>query len=129
MGHLYPLPKFPPQLRELFPKLCEPIPDNEIDKVREAITQHFLNLQPSAMFIKEEENLMQRVARCALALIDAHAGANHDHRALIGGAVSYVLQKVDFIPDEIPLIGLDDDVAVLNHVAEELGRLDLVILP
>ena len=48
-------------------------------------------------------------------------------RAHIVGAARYFVSSADAVPDERSCTGLDDDVAVFNHVVGALGRPDLVI--
>jgi uncharacterized membrane protein YkvA (DUF1232 family) len=49
------------------------------------------------------------------------------HRAAVVGAARYFISEEDAIPDHNALTGLDDDVAVFNAAAREIGRKDLVI--
>lgn len=48
-------------------------------------------------------------------------------RAHIVGAARYFVSTADAVPDQRACTGLDDDVAVFNHVVRVLGRPELVI--
>lgn len=48
-------------------------------------------------------------------------------RASVVGAARYFISSADAVPDDRACTGLDDDVAVFNHVAAELGRDELEI--
>ncbi|MCA9587095.1 MAG: hypothetical protein KC657_17325 [Myxococcales bacterium] len=50
-----------------------------------------------------------------------------ESRAHIVGASRYFVSSIDEKPDEDSCTGLDDDVAVFNHVVRLLGRDDLII--
>jgi uncharacterized membrane protein YkvA (DUF1232 family) len=61
-------------------------------------------------------------------LIDMAASLPPEARADIVGAARYFVSAHDVIPDATATIGLDDDVAVFNHVARSVGRTDLEIV-
>lgn len=42
-------------------------------------------------------------------------------KAIIVGALGYLISPLDVIPDAIPIIGLGDDLAVLLYVISKLG--------
>ena len=48
-----------------------------------------------------------------------------EHRSLIVGAARYFIQDLDVDPDSTSVLGLDDDVQVLNYVLDQIGRSDL----
>lgn len=43
-------------------------------------------------------------------------------KAIIVGALGYLISPLDVIPDAIPIIGLGDDLAVLLYVISKLGN-------
>jgi hypothetical protein len=60
-------------------------------------------------------------------LLDLAVALPADARAEIVGAARYFISSNDEVPDEKACIGLDDDVAVFNHVVRRIGRADLEI--
>lgn len=60
------------------------------------------------------------------ALLETAADASAEARAAIVGAARYFVSAHDDVPDELEG-GLDDDVAVFNHVARLVGREDMRI--
>ena len=60
------------------------------------------------------------------ALLDAAESASTEARAAVVGAARYFVSAHDDVPDE-QAGGLDDDVAVFNHVARIVGREDMRI--
>ena len=43
-------------------------------------------------------------------------------KAIIVGALGYLISPLDVIPDAIPIIGLGDDLAVLLYVLNKIGN-------
>lgn len=43
-------------------------------------------------------------------------------KAIIVGALGYLISPLDVIPDAIPIIGLGDDLAVLMYVLNKIGH-------
>lgn len=43
-------------------------------------------------------------------------------KAIIVGALGYLISPLDVIPDAIPIVGLGDDLAVLLYVINKLGN-------
>ncbi len=43
-------------------------------------------------------------------------------KAIIVGALGYLISPIDVIPDAIPIIGLSDDLAVLLYVLNKVGN-------
>lgn len=60
-------------------------------------------------------------------LLAAAGSFTSDARASVVGAARYFISAQDAVPDDRACTGLDDDVAVFNHVAASLGRADLEI--
>jgi len=60
-------------------------------------------------------------------LLDQFDAFSNKEKALIFGAVQYFVQDRDAQPDTKSVLGLDDDVFVLNYVLDEIGRNDLQV--
>lgn len=43
-------------------------------------------------------------------------------KAIIVGALGYLISPIDVIPDAIPIVGLTDDLAVLLYVLNKIGN-------
>lgn len=71
--------------------------------------------------------LAEKLVSCADALLeDLAAGAfDGEHRALVQAGLRYLVDDDDADPDLESPLGLEDDAAVLSHVAREVGRPDL----
>ena len=61
-------------------------------------------------------------------LLDAAPSLAADVRADIVGAARYFISAQDAVPDDRACVGLDDDVAVFNHVVRQMERIDLEIV-
>ena len=59
-------------------------------------------------------------------LLDQFEGFDDKDKALIFGAVQYFVQNRDMQSDTT-VLGLDDDVLVLNYVLDEIGRSELKV--
>jgi len=71
--------------------------------------------------------LAVRVGEACLALLESYDGATEDHRRGIQAACTYFAAPHDGEDDFESVVGFDDDRAILNHVAVNLGRYDLLI--
>ena len=60
-------------------------------------------------------------------LLDQFDAFSKKGKALIFGAVQYFVQDRDAQPDTKSVLGLDDDVFVLNYVLDEIGRPELQV--
>lgn len=60
-------------------------------------------------------------------LLDHFDAFSNKEKALIFGAVQYFVQDRDAQPDTKSVLGLDDDVFVLNYVLDEIGRTELQV--
>ncbi len=73
-------------------------------------------------------DLAERLAARLLALLELAPTLDAEERASVVGAARYFCSTEDEAPDEGSCIGLDDDVAVFNHVVEALERPDLILV-
>ncbi len=124
----YPLPKFPPDVKKNFLKLTELLSDEDarslipqVDQClaefeQESTTNQLLNIE-----------LARKLARCSKELLDTYHAHTDAEKPLILGAVRYFAVHEDSMSEHAFATGFDDDVRVMNHVLEEIGREDLVI--
>jgi uncharacterized membrane protein YkvA (DUF1232 family) len=60
-------------------------------------------------------------------LLDQFDTFSNKEKALIFGSIQYFVQDRDAHPDTKSVLGLDDDVFVLNYVLVEIGRPELLV--
>ena len=72
-------------------------------------------------------DLVRRLAAACQALLADYPAYSREHRALVVGAARYFVESTDANNDWQDLFGFDDDLAVINAVAHEVGRDDLVV--
>ena len=113
---------------EIYRGYREDLPADEIAGLIEEVHAHFAGLVRA-----QERNELVAVDLAELLcerleiLLAAAPGLAADVRAEIVGAARYFVSVADAIPDDRSCIGLDDDVAVFNHVVRAIGRLDLEV--
>ena len=117
-----------PQIDCLFGPLCSALPEDEIPQLRQTIDQHLHEIV-HALGSNEFLDVVtaQRVTKVLGTLLDDYPSYPESHRALIVGAVRYFIKADDAEPDTSSLLGLDDDVTVLNYVVDQLGAGELKI--
>lgn len=124
----YTLPSFPPHLPTLFPKLCVAISEDEATVLKRAVVARIRELRTSERGIGPNTLLCEAIGHSAVQLLETYGSFSEEAQALIVGAIYYFLDKEDYLPDTVPLIGFDDDRDLMNHVIERVGREDLLIL-
>jgi uncharacterized membrane protein YkvA (DUF1232 family) len=108
--------------------LREDLGTTEINALRRRVREHYdalLEAQRTSELIAIDlaELLSMRLEQ----LLAASGTFTGPHRAAVVGAARYFVSNDDAVPDDQALTGLDDDVAVFNAVAREIGRSDLLI--
>lgn len=123
---LFPQP-LPPKIDRHFASLCQALSVVEVIVLRESVEVH-LNEIRRALRRNEflDLALAEQIARHLFALLDSYAQRPEPDQALIVGAARYFTRTVDAEPDT-EMLGLEDDLAVLNFVAATVGRPDLRI--
>jgi hypothetical protein len=124
----FPLPTFPPHLPTLFPKLCVAVSEDEVVALKRAVEARTREIRDSKLGVGPNILLCEAIAHSAAQLLESYATFSNEDRAIIVGGVYYFLDKEDYLPDTVPLVGFDDDRGVMNHVIERVGREDLLIL-
>ena len=113
---------------ELYRELREDLPGPELAALRVSVRSHFEDLvrvQQRDELVAVDLGELLCVGLEGL-LIAAHQ-FDAQTRSAIVGAARYFVSPEDAVPDHRSCTGLDDDVAVFNHVVREIGRLDLLI--
>ena len=122
MTHRFQLPSGEKSIEARFIKLCELQPDSALPNIREHITSALGNLRSqNKAFLGPNLKLAEAIAYGCNQLLDAYPKLTEEHKQLAIGAIRYFLVHMDTLPDSKPLVGLDDDALVLNHVIEQAG--------
>jgi uncharacterized membrane protein YkvA (DUF1232 family) len=113
---------------ELYQQLCEDLTPAGLAALRVEVREHYDALVAAQqrlelIAIDLAEMLCDRLEK----LLDAAPHLDGADRAAIVGAARYFVTDDDAVPDEKACTGLDDDVAVFNHVVRLLHRAELVI--
>lgn len=123
----YPLPKFPETIELVFRKLCTKIGDSNFSDFKAEAHSKIEHYQELVQKGKINRKLAEQAINVTRNLLDSYSTMNDEHKALAIGGIRYFLTETDAVPVDEFASGLDDDVAVLNHVLEELGLEDLYI--
>jgi uncharacterized membrane protein YkvA (DUF1232 family) len=118
----------PPQIAASFQTMClECLPD-DIDQLQDEVHAHVRKME-LALSVNEFLDIAtaKRIADVLAIVMKDYDQHTPQHRAWIAGAARYFIQDRDVEPDTLSVVGLDDDVAVLNYVLDQIGRTDLVI--
>ena len=119
------LPKFPPNAAGLFRSLSEALPATEISELSIALNRYLEELEGD---LDTEDNLNFALATeliaCCRKLLDIYAQVSDKQRAMIVGAIRYLVSDDDGVNDAALMCGFDDDAQVVNHVLEEVGLLE-----
>jgi hypothetical protein len=127
MRQRFPLPDSPSQVKAGFDKLCRAYPPDQIYMFRIKVAERLQELEGSEELVGPNARLAGELAGRCNRLLDCYDELVPARRALAIGAVSYFIAKKDAVPDPTPIIGFDDDVAVMNHVLELLELPELYI--
>ncbi|MEZ4444944.1 MAG: DUF1232 domain-containing protein [Polyangiaceae bacterium] len=113
---------------DIYRSLASDLGAAEIGALRREVRAHYEELveaqEKSELLAIDLAGLL--AARIEGLLAEAE-GLEAEHRAAVVGAARYFVSMQDAVPDAQACIGLDDDVAVFNHVAVAIGRPDLII--
>lgn len=118
----------PPKIASGFEAMCEECPPEAINQLQEEIQTHVHNLE-LALSANEflDIDTAKRIANVLAILIKDYDRHTPQHRAWITGAARYFIHDLDVEPDTLSVLGLDDDVKVLNYVLAQIGRADLFV--
>ncbi|MBK6514302.1 MAG: hypothetical protein IPG04_09310 [Polyangiaceae bacterium] len=116
---------------EMFRSLREDLGEAELVLLDQEVRAHVARLAAAAQ--RRHELIAVDPAGAARgaaagAVLELAPTLDAEGRASIVGAARYFCSTDDETPDEGSCTGLDDDVAVFNHVVEALERPDLILL-
>lgn len=119
----------PEQIECRFLSYCEPHPTEAPPVLRKLVTNTVIALAAfSDTVLGPNLHLAQELAERYYILLDHYHSFADDKRVLIAAAIKYFSKENDEIHDTLPLLGLDDDVIVLNHVLNRVGREELYMI-
>lgn len=129
MSKRFPLPAGPGSIGETFEQLSQVLPPEDIQNLREQIDATYKDLENSANdFLGPNLTVAAELRdRCKL-LLDRYNEFPPELQRLAIAAIYYFVDPADAVSDETPLVGLEDDVLVVNHVLERLGLESLYII-
>lgn len=128
MAERFPFPNKDPQVRQRFNNLCKVLSQQQIEAIKESISQKVEKLSAAeGMLIGPNIRVAVKLGEVSQALLERYSALDEASQALVAGAVCYFLAELDLTPDATPIIGFDDDVRILNHVLEQVGLSDLYI--
>ena len=106
-------------------KLCAEIPPENIPDLKQDIHHQVTHIQQALAYNEFiDVDTARRVAKILMTLLEDYTHFNFKQRALINGAARYFSTELDAKPDTGSILGLDDDVLVLNFVLDQIGLSD-----
>lgn len=113
---------------EIYEEMRADLRPADVAALRADVRTHF-----QALVVAQKKNELVAIdyaealcLRLEALLLGAHL-LDAEARASLVGAARYYVSSSDAKPDDQSCTGLDDDVAVFNHVVRQLGRDDLLI--
>ena len=128
----YPIPAYPPSISLTFAKLCQ-----GADPEGESQLESKIGFFRSKISAWERAKPPQppHVIKVATALLEsalfmARSASKYtkEKQVLIAAAINYLNMESDGINDKTPIVGLQDDAKIFNHVLEELEVTDRFIV-
>ena len=120
--------KLPPKLSSIFKGYCQAYPNDKLNALLENITAHVQELE---FALSRNEFLdiatARRIAEVLEILISGYDQYSTEQQAMIAGATQYFIQEQDVEPDTKSILGLDDDVQVINYVLDKIDRSELKV--
>ena len=113
---------------DLYRDLCVDLPSEDLARLRSEVRVYYQSLLDAQ---QTNELIAIDLAEALCVRLDGLLAMAHmvdgDTRSAIVGAARYFISSDDEAPDTASCTGLDDDVAVFNHVVRLIERQDLVI--
>lgn len=129
LAHKLPAMTLNQDLSQALARFCTaPVPGDlselslELEHKVECLREKF-----AEAYMGPDLRVVDELAKRARLLISRYPELPEAQRIMASGAVRYFIASRDVIPDGKPLMGLDDDTAVMNHVLQECGLGDFVI--
>lgn len=117
-----------PAALAIYERLRARVSPAQLLTLREDIERHVGEIRAAA---KHNEllplDVAEQIATHLVALLAQIATPTEEQQSALLGAALYFVSNNDEVPDTGSVLGLDDDAAIFNHVARQLGRDDLVI--
>lgn len=124
----HPMDDIPADARALFAQSAEHLDPDQVAALRQALRDHLDEIRAAAQSNELLPlDIAQEIAEKCDALLRDHGALPPEHAALVVAAARYFISSDDARPDLQGVLGLDDDAAVFNHAARQIGRGDLVI--
>jgi len=118
----YPFPMYPAEIYPLFTGMCVELSIADIPTLREKVVENARDFYSyRGKGLGPHVTLSYQIAEVCHYLLDCYETFGTRERGLIVGAVRYYLMRRDSYDDTKPVVGLDDDIQVMNYVLEELG--------
>lgn len=118
----FPFPMYPPELFPLFTGLCVAMPEKELPLLRDKVIETARDMyEHNAKEHSPDLKISYGLAEASHALLDLYPKLTEHQRTLAIGAVRFFIMRRDSVDDTKPTVGLDDDIAVMNYVLEEMG--------
>lgn len=124
----HPLPKFPSTVADTFRDLCELLTDEEVAELLPQVDECLSQLEREAQTNQTIDiKAARQLAELSKYLLSQYSTFSDEEKPLILGAVRYFAVSEDSLSEQVFVTGFTDDIKVMNHVLEEIGREDLVM--
>ena len=111
-----------------FTSLCANVDEGAANDLQGQIRDHLAHIRGHLRFNEFlDVELAERLAEQLIQLLQILEAYSRADQRLIVGAARYFVADDDAEPDTQSILGLDDDLAVFNHVATQIGEPDLRI--
>ncbi|HOT29648.1 MAG TPA: hypothetical protein PLU72_15845 [Candidatus Ozemobacteraceae bacterium] len=111
----------PKKCRELLAKLAQPVPEEHLEELREAMRLHLQSAERHLGPAPLNLPLIRRMTEALDTALNAYGSLSETQRALLVGAIRYFVENEDAANDLDDPFGFDDDLAVINAVLLEIG--------
>lgn len=118
----------PDRLARIFEPLCRDTEHVDLDRLTTQVIAHAAQIRQATRrneFL--DAGLADQIADLLCLLLSDVTHQTPQQRALVVGAARYFTDMNDADSDLNSILGLDDDVEVLNHVLDLLGHTDLKV--
>ena len=121
-----PMPLFGQRLEyrvdSVFGPLCDATPPEQTAQLKDQVRLHVERVRQALRYNEFlDVKSAEQIAGILLKLLDEYEEYPQEQQALIVGAARYFVQTDDADPDTASVLGLEDDVTVLNHVLDQIG--------
>lgn len=121
----YPIPDYPPSIGLEFTKLCKSAVTDDASLIGNKINLFRMKLtmweNPKSPVSPHDVKLATMLLERANFMLSNFSKYSDSQKRLVSAAINYLNLQRDGINDETPVVGLQDDVKIFNHVLEELG--------